>query len=65
MCRLYVCVLVVQWLVFVDFRVNHTERSVQERIRVLRNQNRFLNEEVRQLASLRMQEQSMARDLRR
>lgn len=40
---------------FIHFS-SREEREVQERIRVLQNQNRFLNEEVRRLAKVRHQE---------
>ncbi|KAK7487240.1 hypothetical protein BaRGS_00021468, partial [Batillaria attramentaria] len=51
-----------------DMGYDSKKRSVQaskehlERIRILQNQNRFLNEEVRRLARLRSQEQTKIRD---
>ncbi|XP_041370358.1 uncharacterized protein LOC121384163 isoform X2 [Gigantopelta aegis] len=39
-------------------RTSRISKDLQERIRVLQNQNRFLNEEVRRLAKLRTNEQS-------
>jgi hypothetical protein len=45
-----------------DSRLNQPAKEIQERIRILQNQNRFLNEEVRRLARLRTQEQSRIND---
>ncbi|XP_076454498.1 uncharacterized protein LOC143289420 [Babylonia areolata] len=43
-------------------RASQASRELQERIRILQNQNRFLNEEVRRLARLRSQELSKIKD---
>lgn len=36
-----------------------SEKELQERLRILQNQNRFLNEEVKKLAKLRQADKSM------
>ncbi|KAL8575681.1 hypothetical protein ACOMHN_055870 [Nucella lapillus] len=43
-------------------RASQASRELQERIRILQNQNRFLNEEVRRLARLRSQELTKMKD---
>lgn len=44
------------------FRSLQTSKEQQERVRILQNQNRFLNEEVRRLARLRSQEQTKIKE---